>query len=79
MSRLFRDVVKAGKKPEKFCQKDKHCALDADHEGDCSPVRPDCVECQSGTPVDHLGSSYCRSHSIASGGYRAHCTCSLCW
>lgn len=31
------------------------------------------------TPVSHFGMPHCRSHSLASGGTRAHCTCDGCF
>lgn len=38
-----------------------------------------CVECERGTPVSHLGSSFCRSGSLRAGGLRSHCTCDTCF
>jgi hypothetical protein len=31
-------------------------------------------------PPRHIGSPYCQSHGLgAAGGFRAHCTCDLCY
>lgn len=39
----------------------------------------DCYCSKEPTPVSHLGSPRCRSHGLAAGGYRAHCTCDTCF
>lgn len=39
-----------------------------------------CEICERGGPgPDHFGSSLCKSHSIASGGFRSHCSCDFCF
>lgn len=46
---------------------------------------PDCETCKlihevyNGFGPSHEGSKRCESGSIASGGDRAHCTCSVCF
>ena len=41
---------------------------------------PDCPGChEEGMHPSHLGSMGCESGSIASGGYKAHCTCRACF
>ena len=64
------------RKPETYCATD-WCALDRGHIGQCSDRRPDCRGCHD--LPRHLGSSYCESGSIASGGTNAHCTCDTCF
>lgn len=50
-----------------------------------APLRPqvqahDCPRCTDpADPTSHRGSPNCRSGSLASGGYRAHCTCDTCF
>jgi hypothetical protein len=39
----------------------------------------DAVKRAGGFGPSHNGSARCRSGSIASGGSRAHCSCSVCW
>ena len=42
---------------------------------------PDCRTCQGGesTRPSHDGSARCESGSLASGGYKSHCTCDTCF
>src|SRR5262245_45742749 len=42
---------------------------------------PDCPICAEPTTFkpDHMGSPFCKSGSLASGGTRAHCSCDLCF
>ena len=63
----------------RLCQRSRGCALTPGHKGLCSAYAPDCRECILLSSATHLGSRNCRSGSIASGGTRAHCTCSICF
>lgn len=44
-----------------------------------NPRPADCQQCQSGTPVEHWPSPYCRSSYRDGRLFRTHCTCDICW
>lgn len=47
--------------------------------GEGLPPCPMCLEVERAGGPSHLGSPSCESGSIASGGYRSHCTCDTCF
>jgi hypothetical protein len=58
---------------------DENGVVNGDRTAYKSFPESDCKECQEKSPVYHNGSRGCRSGSIASGGWRPHCTCDTCF
>lgn len=43
------------------------------------PRPADCEQCQTGTPVRHWPTSFCRGGNAPGKPIRPHCTCDMCF